>query len=73
MKQFRAILEDDMGLPEKSLREHKDAIEEMVDEVSSGQSSIAEAIAHRLRMKQYLPEHCSNLKQTGFPKTPGLI
>ena len=33
MKQFRALLEDDLGLPEKSLREHKEAIEEMVDQV----------------------------------------
>lgn len=33
MKQFRALLEEDMGLPEKSLREHKEAIEEMVDQV----------------------------------------
>ena len=36
MKQFRALLEEDMGLPEKSLRENKEAIEEMVDQVSAG-------------------------------------
>ena len=46
MKQFRALLEQDMGCPEKSLREHKDDIEEMVDQVDPDMTSLHQPSSH---------------------------